>query len=216
VKALSATLLLLITSILLSGCSGDQPNKASAEQQAISQVAAPFAQGAIALNITAEPGLNSWNEIANSCTVLVIQAQTTSAINKILSNPAQLKNLFNGAGAEEDILKVDRYPAMPGQQTTLHIDRSENARQVAIVAGYYPFPKKQHMALVSIPVTATSTGWWTKKWSAQLSPLILNVTLGSQSITKLTNNSSPQDVLSPADTQAVQNSPDNAPVKGEK
>lgn len=242
-KVLSTTLLLFIISTLLSGCAGEQAdNKVTAEQQAVEQVAAPFAQGAIALTITAEPGLNSWNEIANSCTVLVIQAQKASSLNKIMSNPAQLKNLFNGAGAEDDILKVDRYAAMPGQQTTLHIDRSENTRVVAIVAGYYPFPKKQHMAMVSIPVTLTSTGWWTPKWSAQLSPLILNVRLGSQSITELTKNASPQDVppsagapsspqktqsptgvpsppqnaQSPADFQAVQKSLVDALTQGEK
>jgi len=216
VKAQSKALLLFIFSTLLGGCSGEQANnKVSPEQQAVDQVTAPFAQGAIALNITAEPGLNSWNEIANSCTLLVIQAQKASSLNKILSNPAQLKSLFNGAGAEDDILKVDRYAAMPGQQTTLHIDRSENTRKVAIVAGYYPFPKKQHMGMVSIPVTLTSTGWWTKKWSAQLSPLILNVRLGSQSITELTKNSSPNDIPSPADSQVVQNSPVNVTAKGE-
>lgn len=216
-NVLSTALVLFITGALLSGCSGDQAsNKVSAEQQAVEQVTAPFAQSAIAVNITAEPGLNSWNEIANSCTLLVIQAQKASSLNDILSNPAQLKSLFNGAGAEDDILKVDRYAAMPGQRTTLHIDRSENTRKVAIVAGYYPFPKKQHMAMVSIPVTLTSTGWWTKKWSAVLSPLTLDVTLGSQSITQLTKNSSPQDVTQPADAQTVQNSSENAPAQGEK
>jgi len=185
VKSISTILLVLIAGISLGGCSSDIPNTVSTEQQAIDQVAAPFSQGAITLNITAEPGLNAWNEIANSCTVLIIQAQKSSSLNKVLSNPAQLKSLFNGAGAEDDILKVDRYAAMPGQQTTLHIDRSENARQVAIVAGYYPFPKKQHMTLFSIPATTRSEGWWTKKWSAELAPLTLSITLGSQSITQI-------------------------------
>jgi type VI secretion system VasD/TssJ family lipoprotein len=217
VKVLSSVLVLFITGTLLSGCSGDQANnKVSDEQQAVDQVTAPFAQGAITLNITAEPGLNSWNEIANSCTVLVIQAQKASSLNKILSNPAQLKILFSGAGAEDDVLKVDRYAAMPGQRTTLHIDRSENTRNVAIVAGYYPFPKKQHMAMVSIPVTLNSTGWWAKTWTATLSPLTLDITLGSQSITQLTKNSSPQEVTSLADAQTVHNSPKNASMQGDK
>ena len=214
-KALRTTLLLLTLGLMLSGCSGDQTKSVSAEQQAANQVTAPFAQGGITLSINAEPGLNAWNEIANSCTVLVIQAQKASSLNKILSNPAQLKSLFNGAGAEDDIMKVDRYAAMPGQKTTLHIDRSENTRQVAIVAGYYPFPKKQHMAMVSIPVTLTSTGWWTKKWTAELSPLVLDVTLGSQSITQLIKNASPQDLQPQTEPQTIK-TPDVAAAKGEK
>lgn len=216
-KFLNTALLLFMTGVLIAGCSGDQvDNKVSAKQLAVDKVTAPFAQGAITISITAEPGMNSWNEIANSCTILVIQAQKASSLNKVLSNPAQLKSLFNNAGAQDDILKVDRYAAMPGQSTTLHIDRSENTRIVAIVAGYYPFPRKQHMAIVSIPVTLNSTGWWPKKWTATLSPLTLNVTLGSQSITKLTKSSSPQDVNLPEVAQAVQNMPENAPAQGEK
>lgn len=211
------SVVLFVTGVLLSGCPGYQGSQTvSVKQQAVDQMIAPFAQGAITLNITAEPGLNSWNEIANSCTVLVIQAQKASSLNKILSNPAQLKSLFSGAGAEDDILKVDRYPAMPGQRTTLHIDRSENTREVAIVAGYYPFPKKQHMAIVSVPVTLNSTGWWNKIWTASLSPLTLNVTLGSQSITQLTTNSSAQDVVQPANARRAQTPSETAPAKGDK
>lgn len=211
------SVVLFVTGVLLSGCPGYQGSQTvSVKQQAVDQMIAPFAQGAITVNITAEPGLNSWNEIANSCTVLVIQAQKASSLNKILSNPAQLKSLFSGAGAEDDILKVDRYPAMPGQRTTLHIDRSENTREVAIVAGYYPFPKKQHMAIVSVPVTLNSTGWWNKIWTASLSPLTLNVTLGSQSITQLTTNSSAQDVVQPANARRAQTPSETAPVKGDK
>ncbi|WP_025903665.1 type VI secretion lipoprotein TssJ [Tatumella sp. UCD-D_suzukii] len=211
------SVVLFVTGVLLSGCPGYQGSQTvSVKQQAVDQMNAPFAQGAITLNITAEPGLNSWNEIANSCTVLVIQAKKASSLNKILSNPAQLKSLFSGAGAEDDILKVDRYPAMPGQRTTLHIDRSENTREVAIVAGYYPFPKKQHMAIVSVPVTLNSTGWWNKIWTASLSPLTLNVTLGSQSITQLTTNSSAQDVVQPANAWRAQTPSETAPAKGDK
>lgn len=215
-KAQSIASLLLVTGTMLSGCADNPSNTVSTEQQAVDRVAAPFSPGAITLSITADPDLNAWNEIANSCSVLVIQAQNASTLKNVLSNPAQLKNLFSGAGAEDDILKIDRYAAMPGQRTTLHIDRSENTRKVAIVAGYYPFPKKQHMAIVSIPVTVSSSGWWTKKWSAVLSPLDLEATLGSQSITQLKKNASPQDVQTFTETQAGNNSPDSGPAQGDK
>nr|WP_244212752.1 type VI secretion lipoprotein TssJ [Rahnella woolbedingensis] len=176
--------MLLIMSMTLYGCSSGKADNSS-RQAAREQVTAPFAPGAITLNLTAEPGLNAWNDIANSCTVLIIQAQNASTLNKLMSSPLQLKNLFSGAGTEDGILKVDRYPAMPGQQTTLHIDRSENTRQIAIVAGYYPFPKKQHMALIAIPVSTRSEGWLTKEWFAELTPLSLDIKLGSQSITQI-------------------------------
>lgn len=177
------TLKAAFVATLLCGCAQDS-YFAATEQQAIKQVTAPYAQGAITLDIRTDPDLNALHDIANSCTLLVIQAQQASTLNKLLSNPFALKKLFSAAGAQDEILKVDRYAAMPGQRTTLHIDRSENTRYLAIVAGYYPFPQKQHMALVAIPVTTNASGWWRKSWQAQLSPVTLQVHLGSSSITQ--------------------------------
>lgn len=179
------TFFMLLLATLLNGCAND-PNAITSEKQAIAQVAAPFAQGAIALDIQTDPDLNSLHGTANSCTLLVIQAEKAGILNKLLSSPFELKKLFSAAGAQDDILKVDRYAAMPGQSTTLHIDRSENSRYVAIVAGYYPFPQPQHMELVAVPVTTQSTGWWHLVWSAQLSPLTLKLRLGSNSISQFT------------------------------
>lgn len=175
--------MLVLTTLLFSGCTVD-PVAISSEKQAIAQVAAPFAQGTITLEIQTAPDLNALHNIANSCTLLIIQAQKASTLNKLLSNPFALKKLFSAAGAQDDILKVDRYPAMPGQSITLHIDRSDNTRYVAIVAGYYPFPQKQHMRLVAIPVTTESNGWWNKTWSAELAPISMKLRLGSNSISQ--------------------------------
>lgn len=179
------TFIIALCAALLSGCAEESPAPAT-KQQAIDQVTAPFAQGAITLAIQTDPDLNAVHGIANSCTLLVIQAQQANTLSKLLSNPFALKSLFSAAGAQDEILKVDRYAAMPGQRTTLHIDRSENTRYLAVVAGYYPFPQKQHMALIRIPVTTESSGWWTPRWQAQLAPVTLSLHLGSNSMTQFT------------------------------
>ncbi|ANI82672.1 type VI secretion system lipoprotein TssJ [Kosakonia oryzae] len=200
------TLIIAFCAALLSGCAEENPAPAT-KQQAIDQVAAPFAQGAITLAIQTDPDLNAVHGIANSCTLLVIQAQQANTLSKLLSNPFALKSLFSAAGAQDEILKVDRYAAMPGQRTTLHIDRSENTRYLAVVAGYYPFPQKQHMALIRIPVTTESSGWWTPRWHAQLAPVTLSLHLGSNSMTQFTGaereplrlqNATPAPASSPA------------------
>lgn len=211
-KVTCYAIVLAAAGAMLGGCSSDQSLLADTKQQVVEHVAAPYAQSAITLNITAEPGLNSWNDIASSCTVLVIQAQKASSLNRIMSNPAQLKSLYHGTGAEDNILKVDRYTMMPGKRTTLHIDRSEHTRNVAIVAGYYPFPKKQHMALITIPVTLDSSGWWSKSWSAKLSPIIIDLTLGSHSINHLSHYST----QAPDQTHAAQPVTDGKLTQGEE
>jgi len=198
-RTIALSLLLLALS-QLNGCA-TSTDKVISEQQAIAQVAAPFAQAAVTLDIQADPDLNALHGMANSCTLLIVQAEKSATLNQLLSNPLALKKLFSAAGAQQEILKVDRYSAMPGQSVTLHIDRSENSRYLAIVAGYYPFPQPQHMKLVAVPVETSSQGWWQKTWQAQLAPLSLSLRLGSDSISQF-SGATPEP-LSPTQAQAT-------------
>lgn len=177
-KTLISGILLIVNGLFLTSCSSHDAQR----QQAMKEVAAPFSSHAITLTLRAEPELNRLNGLPNSCTVLLIQAADKEALEKLLTNPVLLKGLFSGAGAEGAILQIDRYVVMPGQENTLHIDRVEKARKVALVAGYFPFPMEKHIARFDIPVSAYEEGWWNKAWRAELSPLDINVTLGSESI----------------------------------
>jgi len=184
----------LLCALLLAGCGS---NSDEARQQSIRAVPAPFANSAITLNLRAEPCLNSVNELPSSCTVLLIQAKDKPSLDKALNNPILVKGLFAGAGSEGDILQLDRYVMMPGQTNILHIDRAQNTRNVALVAGYYPFPAKQHMFTAEIPVETQSCGWWSTVWHSTLAPITLSMVLGSESIinaseSKTTESSSPK------------------------
>lgn len=182
---LTRSLCLLLAALMLGGCS--TPDN-SARNEAVEKVSAPFASGAITVQLRAEPTLNTVNGMPNSCMVLLLQAKDKASLDKTLSNPTVLKSLFSGAGGEGDVLQVDRYPMMPGQTNTMHIDRAMNTRNVAMVAGYYPFPTKQHITRLEIPVEAHSTGWWNPTWHASLAPLSMAVTLGSESIVDAQSN----------------------------
>lgn len=173
--------IVVLFSTLLFGCSLKTVGEAT-EQLAITRVNAPFAPGSITVAVQGDPDLNSLKGIANSCTILIIQSQEVDTLRTVLSDQIALKSLFNGNGTQNDILKVDYYAAMPGQNTTLHIDRSENARFFAIIAGYYPFPKRQHMVLAKIPVETTRFGLLIHHWKAELMPIKLKLRLGGSSI----------------------------------
>lgn len=170
---------IVILALMLTGCSHQDPKL---RQQAIDGVAQPFAKNAITIQLNAQPNLNMWNGLANSSSILVIQSQNTAALDKLLSNPVLLKAMFAGTGSEGDILQTDRYVVMPGQQNTLHIDRAENSRYIAVAAGYFPFPDSRHIARFTIPMTLTTQGWQNKIWTAKLVPLNAYVTLGQESI----------------------------------
>lgn len=88
---------LMLAAMLLAGCVSDND---LGREQAMDEAPAPFANGAITLQLRAEPGLNAVNEMPNSCTVLLLQAKDKPALEKLLGNPATLKSLFAGAGSE--------------------------------------------------------------------------------------------------------------------
>ena len=74
---------------------------------------------------------------------------------------------------------------MPGQQHTLHIDRAENVRQVAVAAGYYPFPGEGHITRFAVPELAHKKHWWSSAWDAELAPLQVSLTLGKSRIVRV-------------------------------
>lgn len=173
----------LIFPLLLSLLTGCADNSLQ-QKQAIDGVKAPYAASAITLEITADPRLNIWDDMPNSCTVLVLQSVSQAAIKKILNNPVQVKSLFNGSGAGDEILQVDRYTVMPGQRNTLHIDRVENSRVVAMVAGYFPFPGRKHIAMFTVPVELSRLGWINPQWQANLVSFQASIVLGSTALVK--------------------------------
>ncbi|EEW0635149.1 hypothetical protein EEQ68_24495 [Escherichia coli] len=113
---------------------------------------------------------------------MFLQASDKKSLQDLMNNQLLIKQFFSGVGKADGILKVDKYIAMPGQNITLHIDRSEGAKYVGVIAGYYPFPGKQHMMLLDIPVDVVEDGWWNKSLHTSLSPLFKKIFLGKESI----------------------------------
>ena len=175
--------LLLITIVLpffITACSDKYSEQD--KMQAINNVDASFGAGLLTFQISTDTQLNSLNELPNSCALLFLQASGKRILQDLMSNPVLIKQFFSGYGKSDGILKIDKYIAMPGQEITLHIDRSEGAKYVGVIAGYYPFPGKQHMLLLDIPVDVVEEGWWKKSLHASLSPLYEKISMGKESI----------------------------------
>lgn len=169
----------LLAMLFLAGCSIEVDKE---RLLAMSDVKTPFAAGGVLVNLRAEPDLNSVNDMPNSCTVLIIQMQDPAALEQLLNNPVALRAQFSSGVPAENVLKTDRYVMMPGQSTTLHIDRAYGTRQVAFIAGYYPSPGKQHVLSIPVPVETWNAGWIFSNWQSGLGTLKLSVVLGKAGI----------------------------------
>ncbi|WP_243464945.1 type VI secretion lipoprotein TssJ [Photorhabdus temperata] len=152
--------------------------------QAIEQAKPVYASNAIRLKMTADAHLNVFNNIPNSCTILIAQAEKREQLDKLLANPVLLRNLFAGTGATEQILQLDNYVMMPGQSVSLHIDRAEQARYIALIAGYYPAPNSTHVRVLSLPLRLEQHGWWNESWNAEFIPMNVELMLGRYAITR--------------------------------
>ncbi|OCQ51984.1 Type VI secretion lipoprotein [Photorhabdus australis subsp. thailandensis] len=177
----SFSVLLII--LLISGCSDSISNNEK-RLQAIEQARPIYASNAIRLKMTADPQLNVFNNMPNSCTILIAQAEKREQLDKLLANPTLLRNLFAGTGATENILQLDNYVMMPGQSVSLHIDRAEQARYIVLIAGYYPAPGSAHVRVLSLPLRLEQSGWWNKSWRAEFVPMNIDLMLGRYAITR--------------------------------
>lgn len=177
---------LIVMLVLMGNVTGCNSSYSTEQQRqsAIEQASATFASDAINIDLIADPQLNAFNRVPNSCTVLIIQAERREQLDGLLNNPTLLRNLFARAGGSENILKLDSYVMMPGQRVTLHLDRVEQTRYVALIAGYYPLPNERHARVFSIPLELTSQGWWNKRWQANFIPINIEITLGEASIVR--------------------------------
>ena len=63
----------------------------------------------------------------------------------------------------------------PGKDSTLVMDRAENAKYLAVVAGYYGIVKERITRLVKIPVVVEEKGFISK--STKQKPGFLDITL---------------------------------------
>lgn len=174
------SVLILLLPFVISGCSS--PSENEQRKQAIESAQAVYANGAIQLKLKAEPMLNAFNDTANSCTVVIVQSKQRAQLDKLLNNPTLLRTVFNGNGVSEGLLQIDSYTMMPGQTVALHIDRVEESRYIAVIAGYYPAPDKNHTRVYSLPLSVTQQGWFNKSWTAQYVPARIALTLGRNAI----------------------------------
>lgn len=170
--------LLLLIPLLLNACSLNEEKR-----QLLLQTSPPwYAEAGIALTIKTEPMLNAWKGMPNALSLVILQSRDRQSLESLITSEKEVRTLFSGAALPADILSIDRITAMPGQQTTLHLNRVENTRYLAVVAGYYPVPGIEQAVLVSIPMAVTR-GWL--GWKVEVGKLQLSLSFGERALVQI-------------------------------
>jgi predicted component of type VI protein secretion system len=167
---------------LITGCS-----TSTSEQNielALKSAVPYYRDNAIRITITATTDLNAYHNQANSCSLYFIQAQNREVLDKLIARRQLLQEMFNGDQRIKGVLQIDEHTMMPGEKVHFNLARVEDARYLAIIAGYYPFPGPDYSVVTGFPISLHKNGYFISNYTATFSPLLINLKLGKVNIVK--------------------------------
>lgn len=167
-RKLCVSLLLL----LLAGCAAKQADLPEYTYQ----------ENAIQINLRADAKLH-WHEgTPHTLMVCVYQLRDLNSFNYLSSTKEGLYQLLECRNSDASIVTSNREFIQPGDNTLLTYDRSEDTRNVGLVAGYYDMREENMIRKAKIPVVKEIKGFFTRKEIAKPSQLTMDVTLGPYGI----------------------------------
>ncbi len=109
-----------------------------------------FAKGVIAFEVAAAQQLNDYKSRSHTLTLKVFQLADPQAFSRLVKTPSGLQQLLIEEQVDESILASNKLLVEPNGSTNLTLDRTESARFIGIVAGYYNLKGETVSRLVPI------------------------------------------------------------------
>jgi type VI secretion system VasD/TssJ family lipoprotein len=134
-----------------------------------------YEKDAIKLQIVADPMLNRDNGKAHTLYICIYQLKDPNGFNQLSGDQSGLYKLLDCKLFDAGVASSKRLIVNPGKDSTLMMDRAENAKYLAVVAGYYGIVKDRITRLVEIPVVIEEKGFFVK--SKKQMPGLLDITL---------------------------------------
>jgi len=144
-----------------------------------------YEKDAIKLQVVADPMLNSDDGKAHTLHVCVYQLKDPNGFNQLSGDQSGLYKLLDCKLFDQGVAASKRLIVHPGENTTLVLDRAENAKYLAVVAGYYDIVKERITKLIEIPVIIEEKGFFSKERKQKPGFLNVKLSLGPQQIDKI-------------------------------
>ncbi len=155
---------------------------ACAAQRPLPAPEASYRKNAIHLTLRSDPKLNFHEGMPHTLLVCVYQLKDPNAFNQLSGDEDGLYQLLECSLFDPGVLSSKRLTVHPGQDQVVSIDRAEDARFVAVVAGYYLIEKERITRLFEIPVLEKTKGLLIRDKYSELADLNIEVMLGPQQI----------------------------------
>ena len=144
-----------------------------------------YEKDAVKIEIVADPMLNRDNKKAHTLFTCFYQLKDPNGFNQLCSDQNGLYKLLACKVFDSSVASSKHLIVNPGETTTIVMNRAENAKYLAVVAGYYTLEKERITRLVEIPVMIDEKGFFSKERKQRPAPLDLTLYLGSEQIDKI-------------------------------
>ncbi len=171
--------ILLTLCLLLTACSSQD---LTPEQKALTELKWDYTENAIELSFTADNDLNQYDGQAHNLLVVVTQFDQISAFSAYTGSSQQLSSLLLMNSAPTGMIGLTRLFIEPGQTRTLSLPRLEGAKMVGVAVGYAHLDPTRSVKLYQIGVDVTSTGFFSKTWTATPRPIAIDLLVGPDAL----------------------------------
>ncbi len=117
-----------------------------------------YEKNAIQLQITSDPQINLYQKKAHSLLVCLYNLKDLNGFNQLSDEKDGLPKLLECNRFESSVTYSKKLVVQPGQKITESLDRTDGAKYVGIVAGYYSLQKEGAVRTYAIPVSEVKKG----------------------------------------------------------
>ena len=134
-----------------------------------------YEKDAIHFNLKVDPQLSLYEGLPHTLVLCIYQLKDPNKFNQLASDEEGLYQLLECRPFDASVTSYKKLIVYPGQNIDFQWDRSEGAKYIAFVAGYYFLQKDRMIRLIKIPVITKRKGFlWSKKY---LIPDLINIEL---------------------------------------
>ena len=143
-----------------------------------------YEKEAIQLHFVSDPQLNLYQKRAHSLIVCLYHLRDPNGFNQLIDEKGGLPRLLECNRFDPSVTYARRLVFQPNQEMSELIDRTDGAKYVGIVAGYYSLQKESSARSYQIPITETKKGSMLVQKTAKLD---IDLYLGQQEIMQISD-----------------------------
>ena len=117
-----------------------------------------YEKAAISVHFVSDPQLNLFQMQAHSLIICLYQLRDPNGFSQLVDEKDGLPKLLDCSRFDPSVTYAKRLVVQPNQDATELLDRTEGAKFVGIVAGYYVLQKDSATRSYAIPVTELAKG----------------------------------------------------------